>query len=410
MKKVITVGLVALALVGVGAAASSILGEPYRTYVEFDNAANMVKGGEVQINGFKAGTIGDIAVRDGKALIALDLDRDFAPLHDGAHVTVNWKALLGERRIAITDGPASNPPIPEEGTVPGKQVTPLELDQVLNALDKPTRAHLTSLVKRLEGTLDGDEEDLRATLKTLGPVLGSLGELLRAVGTDGPAIKNLVTRLNGLMTTLAGRDRDLGGVVADLSGLIREVASRQGQVRDSLRELPATLDQATKTLGTVPGTVEEVTPMLGDLERASARLPRFSQNLRPVLADLRPMVADLRPTLGAARTLLGNTPGLLDSAHAVVPGVNSAFTYLQPALKFLRPYTPELAGWTSTWGSAAANYDSNGHYLRMHVRAGATNANLNPGVMPPGVRSRPYPVPGEPVDQPWKDAFGDGQR
>jgi phospholipid/cholesterol/gamma-HCH transport system substrate-binding protein len=40
-----------------------------------------------------------------------------------------------------------------------------------------------------------------------------------------------------------------------------------------------------------------------------------------------------------------------------------------PILDFLRPYTPELTSWISHFGQISANYDANGHYVRVSVAA-----------------------------------------
>jgi phospholipid/cholesterol/gamma-HCH transport system substrate-binding protein len=47
----------------------------------------------------------------------------------------------------------------------------------------------------------------------------------------------------------------------------------------------------------------------------------------------------------------------------------------QIVLQFLRPYTPELTSWFSHFGQIAANYDANGHYVRVATQTG--NFKLN---------------------------------
>jgi phospholipid/cholesterol/gamma-HCH transport system substrate-binding protein len=135
-----------------------------------------------------------------------------------------------------------------------------------------------------------------------------------------------------------------------------------------------------------------------------------ARELGPVLVDLRPTVAELKPTLAALDVLLGRTPTLLSGVDAVVPQLGTAGQSLSPMLSYLRPYTPELAGWLSNWGSAAANYDSNGHYLRAFAQEGATSLNHNPGILPPGVTQHLTRLPGEAEGQPWVDANGSSLR
>ncbi|WP_116200537.1 MlaD family protein [Amycolatopsis circi] len=409
MRRLLIPALVAAAVL---AAAGWTWAKPdYTVGVLLGSATNVVKGGSVLINGFPSGSVADISVRDGKAYVQLALDGDHVPLHAGAKVTVAWKALLGERLVEVHDGPESNATIPSGGMLTGTMDQPMELDQVLNALDPATRAHLSSLVNGLNSTVSGNEQNIQATVKSAGPALTSLGAVLKALGSDGPAIKNLVTTLDQMTGTLAARDKDVRGVLDDLSRTTALTAQQHQQLSAALQKLPAVIDKANGTLGDVPGVADKAVPLLQDLQPATEKLPSVAKNLKPVFQDLRPLVAELRPTLDSAKTLLGYTPGLLDQAHAVVPGATSAVNYLQPAFQFLRPYTPEVASYFSLWGSAFANYDANGHYARIFgPQVGATSLNNNPGVTPPGVRQDPYPLPGAAGNQPWADAFGSQPR
>lgn len=404
-----------LFVLGVAAVAAAALliapgDEEYPANVVLPSATGLIAGSKVLVDGFDAGEVDDVSIKDGRAQVTVRLTKDFAPLHSGASAGIVWKAVLGERQLDVRDGPKTNPVIPPGGMLDGKVSDPVEMDKVLAALDPATRGHLSSLVQGLDRTVGGNETDLRKTLQKAGPTVEALGGVLRAVGSDGPAIKELAGQLNGMVTTLVNRDQQVRAIVSGLSGATAAAAQQREQLRAALRKLPGTLGTADRTLADVPGTVDKAVPLLNDLRPATDRLPAVARTLRPVLADLRPTVAQLRPTLGSLGTLLQFTPGLLDSAHGALPGTDSAVTSLKPALSFLRPYTPEVVGWLSNWGSSAANYDSNGHYMRVNIPAGISSFDNNPGVMPPGMASDPFPAPGAIAGQPWTDAFGSGVR
>lgn len=397
----------ALPLAVVAAASVAAIGrDGYQVQVTLESATNVVEGSPVQVNGFDAGTVEDIEVVDGAARLTLDLDDDIAPLHDGAQILVGWKATLSERLVEVTDGPSGNAEIPDGGLVPGTMPAPTEIDDVLNSLDAKTRAHLQSLLGNLGEVLDGREADFASTIRTGGPALRELGQLLKALGTDGPAIRHLATRLDDLLGIVAERDTEVQSVVDALSGLTDRVASERQQLRGTLKALPDTLRQADTTLSHVPDAVDDVAPLLEDLEPATAKLGPVAEDLAPLLRDLRPLAADLRPTLGGLDRLLDVTPGLLDTVRGVTPRAVSVLGDARDPLAFLRPYTPEMAGFFTTWASAFSNYDSNSNFARIHGQAGPTSLNENPGVVPPGITYDPYPQPGEIVGQGWTDAHG----
>lgn len=382
--------------------------DDYEVVLVADNAVNVAKGSQVNIRGFRAGAVSAVEARDGKALITLSLSGDQVPLRAGTSAVVEWKAVIGERTIALTPGPAANPVIPS-GSMINVGQEQVEADELLAALDSKTRRHLTSTVRRLDATLKNHPGDLQQTLRNSGPTVRALGEVLKAVGEDGPAIRRLVTDLRKMMDPLAARQQKMARVVRDLSTVTGNVAPQHEQLSRGLKELPSTLRAAKKTLDEVPGASDQAAPLLKEMRPATRQLTRVSKNLSPLLTDLRPTMAELRPTLGSASQLLQRTPELLDSAHSVVPDLTYTVRKLNPAVSFLRPYTPDLVGWLSNWGNAFASYDSRGHIFRGLIQAGPSALNDNPGV-PVGFEVDPAPAPGKASGNPWTDANGSGMR
>jgi phospholipid/cholesterol/gamma-HCH transport system substrate-binding protein len=376
----------------------------YEVKMVMPSAAQLSERTPVWINGHHAGTIQDLAVKDGKAVATISLEDDFGPLHDGTTSRVEWVSAVGERVLTLYPGPEKNTRIPDGAYLEAKS-SQVEVDQVLAALDTPTRKRLTSLIARLNQSVDGREADLRATIRGASGTLDALGEVLRAVGKDGPAIRSLVTQLSRMTGVAASRRGEIAATVTHLDTATGAVAEQQGELSRTLGRLPGTLETAERTLGKVPGASDSTVALLDDLQPATRRLPGVSAKLAPTLTDLRPTVAELRPLLGAADELLQQTPELLDTSHAVLPTADDLFKDLGPAIAFLRPYTPEAVGGFFNWGQAFAPYDGAGHTWAGLLAPG-TNA-LNESLVPlPTARQNPTPPPGQPVGQPWTDATG----
>lgn len=416
--KPVVVGLTGLLVLGAGGAAAADLLSPgfdYELTVVMPTAPNLVPGGKVEVDGADAGRVSKLESRDGQALVTVGIRDDFAPLPTGTTARIEWKALLGERILVIEPGPAENPDLPDRGRVESSNQR-VELDQVLAALDEPTRAKLQSMSARAASTLKGSEGDLNATLRTAAPALRALGEIADAVGRDGEALKSLVTRLRDVTQVTTARRDDVRSAVADLTALAERTAGERGALDRTLAQLPATLDQAAWTLERVPGTVDAADPLVREAAPLAADVRGAAAELRPLLQDLRPTLQNLRPALAGASAVLQDAPGLLDASHAVLPGLTDVVQGALPAVDFLRPYTPELAGWLSNWGSAAANYDVYGNYARIWVQAGGASLNESPGILGPAlgaggfVRTNPQRKPGELEGQTWTDANGSGMR
>lgn len=378
--------------------------DDYELSLVVPSAAQISERTPVWINGHHAGQVTDLGVRDGKAVVTISLDEDFAPLHAGTTSRVEWVSAVGERVLTLYPGADDNAEL-APGAFVEVSSAQVEVDQVLATLDAPTRRRLTALIADLNRTLDGKEDDLRATIRGASGAINALGEVLRGVGDDGPAIRNLVDQLSELTGLAASRRDEIADTVAALTALTSSVADEQGDLSATLAQLPELLRTADRTLGKVPGASRSTVALLDDLRPATELLPRVSANLAPTLVDLRPTVAELRPLLAAADELLQQTPTLLDTSHQVVPGLDRLMSDLGPALAFLRPYTPELIGGLHNWGQAFAPYDGAGHTWAGLLAPG-TNA-LNESLVPlPTSRQNPNPPPGAPAGQPWTDATG----
>jgi phospholipid/cholesterol/gamma-HCH transport system substrate-binding protein len=120
----------------------------YTVKAKFINASQLVKGNLVQVAGVKAGSVKKIEVADdGQAIVTIQIDEDFAPLHEGTRATIRQASLSG---IANRYVELSLPGTPKNGRQPreiaeGKTIgventtTSVELDQLFSVFDPPTR-------------------------------------------------------------------------------------------------------------------------------------------------------------------------------------------------------------------------------------------------------------------------------
>jgi phospholipid/cholesterol/gamma-HCH transport system substrate-binding protein len=384
-----------------------LLGHDYQVKLVVPSAAQVVVGAQVRIGDALVGHVAALSERDGKAIVTATItDHQYVPLHDGTTSRIAWQSVLGERYVELSPGPASNPALPN-GALYAAQSEQVEADQVLAALDAPTRARLTSLIAGLRNTTQGHEQNIQASIRTAGPAVAALGQILAGVGQDGPAIKTVVTQLDAMASQLATRQDDLSGTVNNLTQFTGNLATQSEQLAAGLTELPPTLDAARTTLDKVPHATDATVPLLHDLRPATDRLPSLADNLNPVLNDLDPVLDRLRPTLSAFNDVLDNGPDLLDSAHHTLPPLAHALDQLAPAAHFLRPYTPEMVAFVGGFGSSFSAYDGQGHGWSVSAVPGPASAGEQLGATPVSAMQR-RPAPGTSVGQPWTDAYGGG--
>lgn len=382
---------------------------PYTLSVVMPAADGTIAGTSVLIGGEPVGSVTSVGVQGNAARLTLQFDGTRLPLHAGSTARINWNSVLGRREVEIIPGPAANPVLPS-GYIVQSTTERVELSDLLDTLNGPTRTKVHQLVASLDQALQGNESSLDATLKAAGPLVSTLGSVVTDVGADQPAINSIVGKVNQMVTVLANRNSSTADTVSRLTSLVHEVAGREQQLAQALDQAPSTLAAATTFFNDVPGAANAAIPLLNNLRGTADQLPSLAKKLNPVLTSLKPTIADLRPTMAAARSLLGETPALLDMGTATVPAIQAALSQLQPAVSFLRPYTPEVIGFLSNWASLFSAKNSAGHFGRALIPVSASMFNDNPGIVPPGLSQWQTPAPGQLVGQPWTDANGDTVR
>jgi phospholipid/cholesterol/gamma-HCH transport system substrate-binding protein len=410
-RRLVTIGATVVVAVLVIAGVLNLVGfgggGGYRATFVFPHATNLFKGSRAQIDGFNVGLVDGLDVRDGKALVTVTLDDKHAPLRDGTTARIDWQSLPGERIVQITPGPKTNAALPDGAMITA--TTPrIELDQVLSAFDPDTRAAVRRIVPGVDEALAGHEDDLGRTMEAAGPALNAATDVLSAIGSDGPALQTLLTSVRDLAERLVARRDSVRGIIDGFDRNLEQTSKRSEDLAAGLDQLPATLQTANSVLGKVPPAAAAALPLLRELLPAAQALPAAAADLRPFLTELRPTLAELRPALSSLASALDFdvTPSLLDKAHAVVPPVTGVLSSLLPVLDYLRPYTPELAGLLSNLASASANYDANGHFLRVYVSSGSMLLGSVTGQLNPSITQNPSRAPGELEGQPLTDAAG----
>lgn len=404
-RNLVTAAVVAVvAAIGLGLYGVAQLSQ-YTVKFVVASAAQLVEGSPVWVDGVPVGAVERLSVQDGKAIIEASISGESVPMREGTTAWIQWYSAVGERVLSLQPGPAGNATIPDGGMYAPAMTKQIEVDQIFDQLDEPTRLKLNSLLTGLNGTVVDRADQLRATLTSAGPAVGALGAVLEGVGRDGDAIRDLITQFNRVTTVAAERRANVAGSVANLTEFSSVLAEQEANVADSIKELPPTLRSARDTLDLVPKAVDATVPLLEDLEPATDRLRSVSDNLDGLLTDLRPLIADLKPTLYDLADLLDKTPGLFDQFHKSAPAVQQLNETYLPAVAFIRPYTPELIGWLHNFGQGFSGYDSQGHFWAATLAPGA-NAFDEHIANPPGSNPSVTPAPGAAVGQPWTDAWG----
>ena len=226
-------GIAVLGLLACGAAlvlaAAGGEGAKGKSYeIVFDNAFGLAEGGDFKIAGVRAGETSSFEIvgqRRPLALVKVKVtEPGFAELREDARCEIRPQSFIGEYYVDCQPGTSDR--LPDGGRVPVEQTSStIPLDLVNNILRLPYRERLRIIVGELGAGLAGRPEDLNDVLRRAHPGLRETSKVLRVLGRQTGAIRQLVS--DGDRVVRAGGRRTGGSFLARDLPVQRALLPRQ---------------------------------------------------------------------------------------------------------------------------------------------------------------------------------------
>jgi len=314
--------------------------DPFQFHAVFQTSNNLRLDSPVRIAGVNVGEVVGVEREDGSDLVkvTMEMKEDGLPIHEDATLKIRSRIFLeGNFFVDLAPGTPSGEELDDGDTIPVTRTsTPVQLDELLTALQTDDRERLQDLLEGLGDGLSGkpsaaDDADQdpdvrgetaaqslndsldhapdslrdsaavnRALLGTephdLSKLIKGLDKVTTALGTNEEQLKDLITNFNRFFIPFAENEENLNEA-------IRLLAPTAENARDSLASLNAALpDLAGFARDLTPGvretqrTIRAVTPWLGQAERLFSRseLGGLLSSLRPATASLARAAADSR--------------------------------------------------------------------------------------------------------------------
>jgi phospholipid/cholesterol/gamma-HCH transport system substrate-binding protein len=364
---VAAVALAALALFGNG--------NSYKVRAVFDNAGQLVVGNEVRVGGQPIGSITEIELDDSaEAVVTMEVDEDFAPLHDGTTATIRATSLSGiaNRYVSLKPGPNNAEEIDDGGRIGSDDTAaPVDLDVLFNTLDAETREGLRNFIRGSGDWYAGRGQQARRSVKYFAPWLNSTSNLTRELALDQALFERFVKDGAATVSAIAERRDDLSALVSNTNEAMGAIADESTALERALELLPGTLRKANTTFVNLRATLDDLELLVDESKPATKDLEPFFRQLRPLVEEARPTIADLsqlirKPGSGNDLTeLTAMQPRLAKLTASVFPRAIRALDRSQPVVEYARQYTPDLAGWITKFAEVPGYYDANGHYARV---------------------------------------------
>ena len=302
--------------------------KPMRINASFSTAQAVTpgQGQTVRVAGVKIGDIGTVELKDGRAIIGMDIDPEYAKggfIRQDASALLRTKTGLKDMFIELNPGTNRAPAVKNGWTLPINNTLPdVNPDEILSALDADTRDYLKLLINGAGRGLDGRGGELQEVFARFEPTNRDIARLTTALATRRENLRRLINRLQVLNTELASAGTDITELVESSAVVFRAFASEQAGIKSTLREFPSSLRATSTTL---------------------AKVERFAHVLRPTADRLRPAVRAIAPANRAVQGLaVEATPIVRDQIRPFVRDAQPLVRDIVKPVNELADATPDL--------------------------------------------------------------------
>jgi phospholipid/cholesterol/gamma-HCH transport system substrate-binding protein len=203
----------------------------------FTNISGLKSGNFVRIAGVEVGKVGDLTLhRDGTVTVGFAVDKGVR-LTEGTKAVVRYENLIGDRYLALEEGPGPPRRLPPGATIPLARTSPaLDIDSLIGGFRPLFRALDPDQVNALSGQL---LKIFQGQGGTLASVLAQTSVLTSTLAGRGELIAELITNLNTVLHTFATRDREFSDGLDKLSKLVDGLAQRKDDISTGLAYINA---------------------------------------------------------------------------------------------------------------------------------------------------------------------------
>jgi phospholipid/cholesterol/gamma-HCH transport system substrate-binding protein len=323
-----------VAVIGTGSGFYILLQErlpsPFTSYYQLNGEFSTVNavvpglGEPVNVAGVHVGEIASVSLSNGHGVLQMDINPHVLPrVYADAGAALVPNTPLKDMEVDIIPGHKSAGRLPAGQPIPvSETTTPIDSDDLLNALDGDTRSWLASLIADLHTATQGRGHELNALLRAIGPTSADV----RAIGDD-----------------LAGRRQQIAHLVHDLGVLTRAASSQDSNLRTLVDAGNSTLGALASQNVALRQAIDQLPSVLTATQRTLNDTAAFANVLGPTATALKPTVKRLPSVLRELPTLFKGA-ALLPAKQAI-PFVNSALALAQlipPLARNLEAQTPWL--------------------------------------------------------------------
>jgi phospholipid/cholesterol/gamma-HCH transport system substrate-binding protein len=298
----------------------------FRLNAQFATAVNIHSKSPVRIAGVDVGQVTSIK-REGKAgLVSMEIESRGLPIHSDATMKIRPRIFLeGNWFIELQPGSPSANALSSGATIPITQTSdPVQLDQVLDALNTDTRTNLQhfliyygeALTLKPDAAEDAEQEpEVRGLTGAqainrayhLGPPALRGGAVINQAlgGTEPHDLSKLIAGIGKVTAALNVHEQQLGELIGNFNTFFAALAAQSAPLRATVAELPSSLSNIDRGLAALDASFPPTRTFAHDI------LPGVRNTNATVAATL-PWIQQVQASL-APNELGGVASGLAEA-------------------------------------------------------------------------------------------------
>ncbi len=381
----------------------------------FDTSKGVIPGQLVKIAGARVGKVKDVSLTgDYKARIEMEVGRRFAPFRSDASCSIQPEGLLAENFVQCDPGsPRGRPLRAADGKAPTVPVArtsvPVNLNDLFDIWNVPTRQRLTVLVNELGIGFAGRGEDLNEVLRRANPSLALARRAITTLSRQRSQLQQIITSTDQVVGELAARRGRVSDFLDQASRVTSQTAAHSGALGEGIHRLPALLRATRPALQRLDEFSAAGTPLLRQLRVAAPDVNRLVAGIKPFAEAGLPAIRGLAPAFSTALRavrrsgpLMREIRGFTTEALPLGPLVSSTFVNLRD-----RGFIENGLKFVYYAAAASARYDKVSHILPAHTifnqcavysatRSAGCDASMGKAALPTSISRRPPgPAPQE---------------
>src|SRR4051812_6283925 len=212
----------------------------YHLNVELQTGQAVVpgQGQTINIAGVKVGDVKSVQLKNGVAVVSVDMDKKYAPVYRNATVLLRPKTGLKDMYLALDPGTKSAGSVSSGGTIPVAHTLPdVKPDEGLASLDGDTRDYLRGLLNAggqaftdRPGHAGESAADLRQTFKRFEPTNRNLAAITSQIAQRRKNVAHVVHNFRLITDELASTDGTLGRFVESSNANFQAFAAQDANL------------------------------------------------------------------------------------------------------------------------------------------------------------------------------------